>query len=99
MKCYIGQLEHQIGEYNVTTACKFVTDRNPKEYLDQLAKEYWGAPEEDEDEDSSSGVHFASGGDLASWAGSYAEVSAAVFDQIPLLHTLAPMNEFAEVPE
>jgi hypothetical protein len=88
MKCYIGQLEHQIGEYNVTTACKFVTDRNPKEYLDQLAKEYWGDSEKDD-----GGAYYANGGDLASRAGSFEEVSAEVFDQIPLLHTLEISEE------
>jgi hypothetical protein len=93
MKCYIGQLEHQIGEYSVTTACKFVTDRNPKEYLDQLAKEYWGDSERDDGD-----AYYANGGDLASWAGGYEEVSEAVFDQIPLLHTLETAEEL-EVTE
>lgn len=42
MKYYIGKIANLYGEVHINSTVRFATNRDPSEFLDELASKFWG---------------------------------------------------------
>lgn len=77
MKYYICELISAIGEYEHETTLRFETDGDPLEYAENLARTFWGIPDEEDD-----GTFYYSSGEIACWANFANEISKEVYDAL-----------------
>lgn len=78
MKYFIGAINNYFGEPELTTYVKFSTNGSPEDYLNRLAREFWGEPIDEED------GRFDYG-DMSCTAGGYQQVDPEVFDAIKII--------------
>lgn len=77
-KCYLGSLNVHFGEYEVSTAIRFLADSNPEATIHSIASDFWGECYEEDD-----GTYYFNGGEVAVEVECFEEVSREVFDSIP----------------
>jgi hypothetical protein len=80
VKYYIADIEQRIGEYQPTSAIRFQTEGDPKEYLADIVKGFYGdAPNEDE---PNSGVYWNETMEAVCYAGNFSEVNKETFEAV-----------------
>ncbi len=79
MKYYIGEIETYIGESEISTMVKFMTDGDPASYLDALASDFWGEADEPEDGE------LYDFGDKMAGSGNWQEVDVDTYNKLTII--------------
>lgn len=80
VKYYIADIEQRIGEYEPTSTIRFMTESDPKEYLADIVKGFYG--DEPEEDGHNSGVYWNSSMEAVCYAGIFTEVSKETFEAV-----------------
>ena len=80
VKYYIADIEQRIGEYEPTSTIRFMTESDPKEYLADIVKGFYG--DEPEEDGHNSGVYWNSSMEAVCYAGNFTEVNKETFEAV-----------------
>ena len=80
VKYYIADIEQRIGEYEPTSTIRFMTESDPKDYLADIVKGFYG--DEPEEDGNNSGVYWNSSMEAVCYAGNFTEVSKETFEAV-----------------
>ena len=80
VKYYIADIEQRIGEYEPTSTIRFQTEGDPKEYLADIVKGFYG--DEPEEDGHNSGGYWNSSMEAVCYAGNFTEVNKETFEAV-----------------
>jgi len=78
MKYYLASLNCRLGEYEVSTAIRFIADGDPETIIHDIASDFWGECCEEDN-----GTYYFNGGEIAVEVDCFEEINKEVFDGIP----------------
>tara|TARA_R110000851_G_scaffold287513_3_gene441523 strand:+ start:2297 stop:2575 length:279 start_codon:yes stop_codon:yes gene_type:complete len=84
MKHYIGQIETRNGDYQDTCTIRFVTDKDPEEFLDTIAMRWY-----DDENDGADKIDdwYWHNGEVVVRGGAWETVDAKTYEAMPYFLT------------
>jgi hypothetical protein len=83
LKYYIADIEQRIGEYQPTSTIRFQTEGDPKEYLADIVKGFYGdAPNDDPNSGVYPIINWNETMEVVCYAGNFSEVNKETFEAV-----------------